>query len=262
MHRAACAPWAGEPMPPTRRLIRSEAVRRLLCWLIHLYIRVVFATSRWTVEGAEGPRALRAEGKPFILAFWHGRLLMIPMAWQQLAPMHMLISGHRDGRIIAGAVRYFGIDSVAGSSNQGGSGALRAMVRHVRHGDCVGITPDGPNGPAMHASNGIVAAAKLARAPVIPITYATSRRRILATWDRFHLPFPWSRGIYLWGEPIAVPAELDEAGIEAWRRRIEERMIAQTAEADRRVGREATAPGTLGRDALRALRRAAPGGSR
>jgi lysophospholipid acyltransferase (LPLAT)-like uncharacterized protein len=248
--------------PPAKRVLRADWVRRRLCWLIHLYIRLVHWTSRWTVEGAEIPLRLRAAGKPFILAFWHGRLLMIPMAWQQLAPMHMLISGHRDGRIIANAVRYFGIDSIAGSSNQGGSAALRAMVRHVRAGDCVGITPDGPNGPAMHATNGLVAAAKLTQAPIVAITYATSRRRILATWDRFHLPLPGSQGVYLWGEPICVPADLDEAGIETWRRDIEQRMVAQTAEADRRVGREATAPGTLGRDALRARRGAAQGQSR
>lgn len=249
-------------MPPAKHVLRAQWLRAILCWLIHLYIRLVYRTSRWTVEGADFPLRLRAQGTPFILAFWHGRLLMIPMAWQQLAPMHMLISGHRDGRIIADAVRYFGIDSIAGSSNQGGTAALRAMVRFVRRGDCVGITPDGPNGPAMRAANGIVAAARLARAPIIAITYATSRRRILATWDRFHLPFPWSRGVYLWGEPIAIPADLDEAGLDAWRRTIEERMIAQTAEADRRVGREATAPGTLGREALRALRREAHGESR
>jgi lysophospholipid acyltransferase (LPLAT)-like uncharacterized protein len=249
-------------MAAPKRLLRSAPVQRLACWLVHLYIRLVHRTGRWTVEGAEIPYRLRAEGKPFILAFWHGRLLMIPMAWQNLAPMHMLISGHRDGRLIADAVRYFGIDSIAGSSNAGGGAALRAMVRFARQGDCVGITPDGPNGPAMRASAGIVAAARLTRAPVIPITYATRRRRILHSWDRFHLPFPWTRGVFLWGEPIVVPAELDEDGAERWRRLIEERMIAQTAEADRRVGCEATAPGTLRRDDLRALRRAAPGGNR
>jgi lysophospholipid acyltransferase (LPLAT)-like uncharacterized protein len=245
-----------------KRLLRSAPLHQLLCWLIHLYIRFVYATSRWTIEGAEIPRRLREAGRPFILAFWHGRLLMIPMAWQRLAPMHMLISGHRDGRIIADAVRYFDVDSIAGSSNQGGTGALRAMVRHVKAGDCVGITPDGPNGPAMRATSGIVAAARISQAPVIPITYATSRRRILRSWDRFHLALPWSRGIYLWGEPIIVPQDLGEDGVETWRRRIEERMIAQTAEADRRVGQEAIAPGSLQRDAMRALRRAPQGEGR
>src|SRR6266849_4837296 len=186
----------------TKRLLRSDTVRRFVCWLIHLYIRLVYATSRWTVEGADVARWLRAENRPFILAFWHGRLLMIPMAWQRLAPMHMLISGHRDGRIIA---------------------------------------------------------AKISRAPIVPVTYATRWRWVLKTWDRFHLPLPWSRGVYLWGEPIVVPPDLADAEIENWRWRIEERMIAQTAEADRRVGREAIAPGTLARDALRAMRRTAPG---
>lgn len=242
-----------------KQLVRSDLCRRVTCWFVQLYIRLVYATGSWQVEGAGAARRLRAAGRPFILAFWHGRLLMIPMAWQRLAPMHMLISGHPDGRIIADAVRYFDVDSIAGSSNQGGSGALRAMVRHLRAGDCVGITPDGPNGPAMRASAGIVAAARLARVPILPITYATSARRILGTWDRFHLPYPFTAGIFLWGEPIEVPADLEDSGIEAWRALVEERMNALTAEADRRVGRPAVAPGTLGRDEMRAVRRAAGG---
>src|SRR5258708_1300502 len=61
-----------------KRLLRSDTVRRFVCWLIHLYIRLVYATSRWTVEGADIARWLRAENRPFILAFWHGRLSVAP----------------------------------------------------------------------------------------------------------------------------------------------------------------------------------------
>lgn len=246
-------------MPSAKRLLRSDAARRFLCWLGHLYVRFVFWTSRWETERDDIPRNLRRDGKSFIVAFWHGRLLMLPLAWYGMGSLHMLISGHRDGRLIADIVSYFGIRSIAGSSNQGGTGALRAMIRHVKDGDCVGITPDGPNGPAMRATSGIVIAAKISRAPIIPITYATRWRWVLGTWDRFHLPLPWSRGVFLWGEPIIVPPDLDDAELENWRWRIEERMIAQTAEADRRVGRKAIKPGTLARDALRALRRTARG---
>ena len=64
-----------------RRIIRSDIVRHAVCWLISLYVRLVFATSRWTIEGAEAPARFHDEGRPFILAFWHGRLLMMPMAW-------------------------------------------------------------------------------------------------------------------------------------------------------------------------------------
>ena len=220
-----------------RRLIRGDRLRHALCWVIHLYIRLVYATNRWSVEGAERPSGLRAAGRAFILAFWHGRLLMIPMAWQRLAPMHMLISGNRDGRIIADAVTYFGVASIAGSTRHGGSAALRAMLRRLSAGDCVGITPDGPRGPAMTASAGIVNVARLAGVPIVPIVFATSRQRILASWDRFCLPFPFGRGVYLWGEPIEIPAEIDAQGVEDARRLVEARMIELTREADRRVGR-------------------------
>ncbi|MBV9558515.1 MAG: DUF374 domain-containing protein, partial [Pseudolabrys sp.] len=124
-----------------RLLARSEHLHRVLCYAIHLNIRFAYWTNRWTVEGAEHPTRLRNEGRPFILAFWHGRLQMIPMAWQRMAPIHMLISSHRDGRIIADAVRYFGVQSIAGSTRRGGSAALRTMVRALAAGDCVGITP-------------------------------------------------------------------------------------------------------------------------
>jgi lysophospholipid acyltransferase (LPLAT)-like uncharacterized protein len=188
------------------------------------------------MEGSERPRCLRAEGKAFILAFWHGRLLMIPMAWQRLAPMHMLISAHPDGQIIADAVTYFGVDSIAGSTSRGGSAALRTMLKRLKAGDCVGITPDGPRGPAMTASFGIVNVARLAGVPILPIAYATSRRRLLATWDRFHLPWPFGRGVYLWGEPIEIAAELDEGGLEHARHLVETRMVEMVREADSRVG--------------------------
>jgi lysophospholipid acyltransferase (LPLAT)-like uncharacterized protein len=219
-----------------RRLLRSAQLRRAACWFIHLYIRFVYVTTSWSVEGGEWARRLRSEGKPFILAFWHGRLLMIPMAWQRLAPMHMLISAHPDGQIIADAVTYFGVHSIAGSTSRGGSAALRTMLKRLGAGDCVGITPDGPRGPAMTASTGIVNLARLARVPILPITYATSRRKILSTWDRFHLPWPFGRGVYLWGEPIRVYEEVGVGGIEFARRLVETRMVEMVCEAERRVG--------------------------
>lgn len=223
-----------------RRLLRNDRLRRLACWFISLYVRIVYLTNRWTINGGELPHRLLRERGPFILAFWHGRLLMIPMAWRRMAPMHMLISAHRDGRIIADAVTHFGVESIAGSTRRGGSAALRAMLKRLKDGDCVGITPDGPRGPAMTASVGIVNVARLARAPILPITYATSRRRMIDSWDHFHLALPFGRGIFLWGEPIEFPAELDAEGLECARRLVESRMVEMVHEADRWVGHPAS----------------------
>jgi lysophospholipid acyltransferase (LPLAT)-like uncharacterized protein len=218
------------------RTLRSDRLRRFVCWLVSLYIRLVWATSRWRVERGEIPRRLHEDRQPFILAFWHGRLLMMPMAWERAQPIHMLISAHRDGRLIADAVKHFGIGSIAGSSRRGGSSALRQMVKRLKAGDCVGITPDGPRGPPEQASEGIVATARLAQVPVVPLAFAARRRRVLATWDRFHLAFPFTSGVFVWGEPIAVPADADEAALDRYRCLVEDGLNAIGAEADALVG--------------------------
>jgi lysophospholipid acyltransferase (LPLAT)-like uncharacterized protein len=219
-----------------RRLLRHARLRRAACWTIHCYIRFVYLTNRWRIEGGDRPHRLRAEGRAFIGTFWHGRMMLIPMAWRQMAPMHMLISAHRDGRLIAGAMTYFGIDSIAGSTRRGGSSASRAMLKRLAEGDCVAITPDGPRGPAMTVSLGIVNLAKLACVPIQPITYATSRRRLLRTWDRYHLALPFGRGVILWGEPIEIGPDLDAAALEQARQLIEMRMRGMVCEADSLVG--------------------------
>ena len=251
-------------------LLRAETTRRALSWFVYLYMRFVYATTRWTVIGEEHPVRLGTQALPCIAAFWHGRMLMLPMELRRLVrthgrkypPVHVLISGHGDGRAISDVIRYTEIQTVEGSTNQGGSRALRALVRYLERGDYVGVTPDGPNGPAMRATPGVIVIARLGKAPILPYTYATSRRRILDSWDRFHLPLPFGRGVFIWGEPIDIPVEIGKAEMEAWRAHVEERMNALTADADRRVGHEAIAPGTLTRREWNLRRRAARAGGR
>lgn len=225
-----------------KRLLKSDGVRRFLCWLGAGYIRLVMVTGRWQRVRAEVPEAFWRDGRPFILAFWHGRLLMMPRCWPRGLPIHMLISQHRDGQIIARTVGHFGIATVSGSSTRGGAQALRAMVKALKAGECVGITPDGPRGPRMRASDGVVSVARLGGVPVIPATFGIRGGRVLSTWDRFLLAWPFSRGVIVWGDPIEVPRDADEAAQETARQRIEEGLNAITAEADRLTGRPAVDP--------------------
>ena len=160
-------------MRPLKRVLQSETLRRFFCWLASIYIRLVFHSGRWRVVGGDIPRKFWDEGKPFILGFWHGRLLMMPYCWDHEKTIYMLISQHRDGQLIARTVGHFGIMTTAGSSTRGGSQALRAMVKALKDGDYVGITPDGPNGPRMRASEGIVGVARLSGAPVIPAAFGS-----------------------------------------------------------------------------------------
>lgn len=228
---------------------RAAPVRSALCACLRGYIRFVYATSRWRVEGAENIEPLLADGRPFIFAFWHGRILMTAKAWPyERASIRMVISSHRDGDLIAKTVAPFGVDVIRGSASRpgkrtgrakpkGGRAALRAMASELQAGGCVGVTPDGPGGPAERVGEGTAVLAKLTGAPVVPFAYSTSRGVSLKTWDRFLAAAPFSRGAFVWGEPITIDRSRGSDAMERARAAIETALKETTATADRLVGR-------------------------
>jgi lysophospholipid acyltransferase (LPLAT)-like uncharacterized protein len=229
-------------------MLSNARVRRIATWLAALYIRFVYRTSRWRVIGAEIPQAFWRARRPFILCFWHGRMLMVPYAWDHSIPGRVLISPHRDGRLIAEIMAHFGAETITGSSSKGGTAALRALLRALEAGIPVGITPDGPRGPRMRASPGLVTVARRAGVPIVPLTYAVRRRKMLGSWDRFIVPLPFNRGIFVWGEPIALDRDADGPAREHTRQLVEERLNAMTREADFLCGHAAPEPDAAPRD--------------
>ncbi len=211
-------------------------MRRFLCAALARYIRLIHLSGRWQVRGGEVPRRFWDAGRPFLLCFWHGRGMMMPCSWDRRVPIHMLISRHVDGQLIAHTVKHFGIDTIAGSTSRGGAGALRAMLKTLAAGNCAGITPDGPRGPRMRASAGVVTTARLAGVAIVPATFAARRRLVLSSWDRFIVALPFTRGVFLWGEPIEVAREADPRTREQARRELEDKLNALCLEADRLVG--------------------------
>ena len=88
----------------------------------------------------------------------------------------------------------------------------------------------------MRAKPGIIKIAQLSGAPIVPVGAAVTRRRLLGSWDRFCLAWPFCRGVILVGEPINVPPGLSSDGLEGHRLELERQLNALTAEADRRCG--------------------------
>ena len=229
-------------MAAAKVILANESVRAAACWLGAQFIRAVFAAGRWRVENEDIARGCLAGGKPFILCFWHGRLMMMPKIWTLQRPIHMLISRHRDGRIISRTVSHFGIRTVAGSSSKGGMAALRAMLKILGAGDCVGVTPDGPRGPRMRASMGVINAARLAQVPIVPASFSASSRRVLPSWDRFIVALPLGKGVIAWGPPIMVARDADEAALEMARRALEDGLNNLTRALDARFDYAAIEP--------------------
>ncbi len=189
-----------------KNILKKPFVIRCLSSLIAFYIKFVFKTSKWQWLNTDILDKFFETKTPAIICFWHSRLLMLSTAWTgPQNKMHMLISIHRDGLLIAETMKHFGILTVSGSSSKGGAQALRNLIQLLKNGDWVGITPDGPRGPRFKAKAGIVQIAKLSGCPIIPASYSTTRRKILSSWDRFIFALPFSKGVFIAADPIFVP---------------------------------------------------------
>lgn len=193
-----------------KNLLKQPWIISLGSWCIAHYMRLVFKTNVWTRDDWEILERYWKNQKPFIACFWHNRLLMQTYFWESSTPFHMVISAHRDGRLIAKTISHFGIKTIVGSSSRGGTQALREILAALKQGECVGITPDGPRGPRFIAREGIVQIARLANLDIVPCAYSTSRRKVWNSWDRFVFALPFGRGAMVVGEPIKPPRSKEE----------------------------------------------------
>lgn len=205
-------------------------------------MRIIWHTGRWKLIGSEHLDALHDSNSPYILCFWHGRLLMMPYSWQHHTAFFMLISGHRDGEMIADTIRRHGINHIKGSSSKGGMRAMRAMLKELKAGNCIGITPDGPRGPRMRASDGVISVARLSGAAILPVTYSASPAKIINSWDRFMVPLPFCRGELRYGPPVYVPRDADGADLDDRRQKLETILTGLSIEADRSMGHTPVQP--------------------
>ncbi len=193
-------------------LLRRPALQSLLAALLGRYLALALRTTRWTIHGLENI-APHLAGAPAIVAFWHERLPLMPALWRQARRdgprAHILVSRHSDGRLIGDLMRRFRVEVVHGSTarngdDRGGAAALRALLRQLAAGEHVVITPDGPRGPRRQAAAGVAQLAAVSGVPVLPCAAQTSRRRVLASWDRMVLPLPFGRGVIVCRPAIRV----------------------------------------------------------
>ena len=139
-------------------------------------IRLLGRTMTLATVGGEAVDSLIQKKTPIIIAFWHGRQLMMPLAYRGTSAS-ILISQHRDGEIIANIMKKFCFGAIRGSSSRGGIQALRQLVLVGKQGQDLVITPDGPRGPACCVQAGVISLAKLTGFPIVPLTFACSKKK-------------------------------------------------------------------------------------
>jgi lysophospholipid acyltransferase (LPLAT)-like uncharacterized protein len=147
--------------------------------------------------------------------------------------MNVLISSHGDGELIANAMKGFGFGLVRGSSSKRGAEAIRELVRLVRKNSDLAITPDGPRGPAEVVKQGVAQVALMTGRPILPLAFASTRSKRFNSWDRFLLPYPFSLGVFVWGEPLYFQKG---ESLETFRLCIEKALCETTRRADEYTG--------------------------
>ncbi len=165
---------------------------KVIPFIAYVVIRFIRFTMRIIFINDTVVRRWSEEGKQYILAFWHGRLLMMPYSYPG-KKISVLISRHRDGELIARAVGYFGIHSSRGSTTRGGAMGLRQMLRAVKDGYDLAFTPDGPKGPGFKVQMGVIEAAKITGLPVIPVSFGALKKKVLKAGTSFFYPC-----LFLW----------------------------------------------------------------
>ncbi len=207
-------------------------------WVASLLLRAGAASIRRQDVGRHYFDDCVAQGERVIVAFWHGRLLMMPFGYPGLH-VTILISRHRDGEYITRIARRLGFSVVRGSATRGGASAFRQLLEILQAGGHVVVTPDGPKGPRRRVKSGVIELSRLSGMPILPVAFGAWPRWILESWDQFLIPRPFAHGVYVWGEPVRVPTDLSKGEAEKYQDLLAERLDAVTAEADSRAAQQA-----------------------
>ncbi|HXF82283.1 MAG TPA: hypothetical protein VNN19_05980 [bacterium] len=233
--------------PPTRTAaepLRDRVVGAAV-WLFALaavaLFRLVDATLDLRAFGYEHLAALLRERRRVLIVVWHGKGLL-PVFFLQGLPLVVYSSHGRQGRIppLSRYVRRLTLASLehlgyqvldAGRFSSEARGVIR-FLQHLERGRGGVIAADGPSGPVFRAKPGAAYVAKKTGVVLVPVGAAMREAISLDSWDRFEIPRPFTTAVLTIGEPIEVPEELDEAGLERLSRTLEETLNDLTTRAE------------------------------
>ena len=187
-----------------KKFARSKLGQALLSRVIALFIKLLSYSIFWKNITPSNKEDIFKNHTTIIVVFWHERIAVMSKIWPKERKLAMLQSPHPDGRLIASAINKLGFLTVWGSTNRNAVGGILGLVKIAKKGVSIGITPDGPRGPALVCSPGPIAVARLSGLPIVPIAWSCSKFWKLNTWDNSILPKPFSKGVWVWGKPIYV----------------------------------------------------------
>lgn len=189
------------------RKIKQDTLRFIGNYLLFGAINVLCKTLRITFENKNVIDELELRGNKFVLAFWHGTML-VPWYLQRGKSLAALTSKSKDGDLLAKILKSWRYQVVRGSSHIGGEVALGIMVDYAKNNSSIAITPDGPTGPLHKMKAGAIITAKKSGLPVVLMGIGYKRKVELNSWDHFQIPKFFTRVKVIYSEPVYVDKNL------------------------------------------------------
>lgn len=224
----------GDPgrVPPGRAPIAAkppradEAIwfRRLLGYMLSLYVRLVRATSRYVLVPPDMYSAFLPPLEPTIFTSWHANIFAVALALRPpMADVVGLTAPHPDGQIADACINGLGIRTISGtganekqSHGTGGVAAFRAMMRELKAGNSVYLTAEIPPTRGRPVSRGVITLARRSGRPIIAIAAASSRRTIVERlWDKLQVNHPFGRMVLIAAGPLVVDATMSDEAAQA-----------------------------------------------
>ena len=224
-------------------LAQSTVVKGAIVSLLVGFLRLVKATNS-LARGSDDPAAVIDERFGHIYALWHGQHLLAPTFTPKGQHLPAMFSRSADAELNAKVAERLGLEPVRGSGGRpgehslekGGARALIALKKALDKGRSVCMIADVPHGTPREAGMGIVTLARISGRPIVGVSFATSRRKVLEkSWDKTTINLPFGRVALTVTEPIEVPRDATEEELELIRRRVTDAMNEATERAYRLV---------------------------
>ena len=169
----------------------QRALLTVLAWLMRLWGRTL--RFHW---GSDVQAIMDADHPPSVIILWHNRLFTAPLFYRRYfrrRQLANLISASKDGAWFAAFVDRLGMRSVRGSRHKRATQAVRDLIAVHQEGADIAVTPDGSRGPIYDMKAGAVTVALKTGAPIILLSFNHSGAWRLKSWDRFYIPYPFSK---------------------------------------------------------------------
>ncbi|MDA0348771.1 MAG: lysophospholipid acyltransferase family protein [Verrucomicrobia bacterium] len=218
---------------PTETAAQNPIPLKAYCIAVLLRGITLLLASTYRIRFSEGEgriKELLERTDPVILCAWHNRVFFLSRFVEKHLTrkgfrLTQMVSLSKDGNFGYLLGKWAKLRVVRGSSNRGGSKALRGLFREVqKERSSILILPDGSQGPIYKAKAGAIVLAQLSGAPLCLFSCDADRAWRVKSWDKLIVPKPFARITVRIPALYYIPRDLDKTQLEMERKKLEDQL--------------------------------------